>query len=213
MPVVWPWRRHRDARRLSGSTGWTGRNGQPVTREADRPVGDGRLIDAGAPRPAGGQLHGTHLGGLRPIPVGEGSTPRPWPTDRISGRSTAGDPVEILLGDRTLTLLCFLAAHCDGCEAFWEALGDERVATLPEGVSCVVITKGDPVADRQEVTRLSKGISRCPVVMSDEAWNDFQVFGYPFFILVGGSTRTVIAETVGFGWQEVRGMVESAIRE
>ena len=49
-----------------------------------------------------------------------------------------------------------------------------------------------------------------PVVMSDDAWSDYRVLGYPFFVLVEPATLTVVGETVGFGWSDVVSMIRSA---
>ena len=47
--------------------------------------------------------------------------------------------------------------------------------------------------------------------MTDQAWTDYRVSGYPFFVLVDASTRTVIAETVGFGWSDLVRLVQRAV--
>jgi len=50
------------------------------------------------------------------------------------------------------------------------------------------------------------------VIMSEEAWTEYRVLGYPFFVLVDPSTRTVLGETVGFGWSDVVSMIRAARR-
>ena len=59
---------------------------------------------------------------------------------------------------------------------------------------------------------LASGAGGAPVVMSDQAWSDYRVTGYPFFVLVEAGTRTVIGETVGFGWSDITSMVAQAVR-
>ena len=78
---------------------------------------------------------------------------------------------------------------------------------LPADVSCVIITKSASETDVAEVQRLSEGIRRWPVVMTSEAWHQFQVLSYPFFVLVEGTSCDIVGETVGFGWADVRTMV------
>jgi hypothetical protein len=140
-----------------------------------------------------------YLAGLRPIPTGALPTPRPAPTDRISGHAPRGQPVEVLLRRSGRILLCFLATRCDGCESFWQGLGDGASEQLPADVSCVILTKSAPEADVVEVQRL--------VVMTSEAWHQFQVLSYPFFVLVEGASCDVVGETVGFGWADVLTML------
>jgi hypothetical protein len=36
------------------------------------------------------------------------------------------------------------------------------------------------------------------------------VTGYPFFVLVDAPNRTVVGETVGFGWSDVISMIGAA---
>jgi hypothetical protein len=104
-------------------------------------------------------------------------------------------------------LLCFLATRCDGCDSFWQGLGDGASEPLPADVSCVILTKSASEADVVEVQRLSEEIGRWPVVMTSEAWHQFQVLSYPFFVLVEGASCDIVGETVGFGWADVRTMV------
>jgi hypothetical protein len=53
-------------------------------------------------------------------------------------------------------------------------------------------------------------VSGVPVVMSDNAWLDYQVLAYPSFVLVDSPTGRVVGETVGIGWDDVRSMLEAA---
>jgi hypothetical protein len=53
-------------------------------------------------------------------------------------------------------------------------------------------------------------VSGVPVVMSDNAWLDYQVLAYPSFVLVDSPSSRVVGETVGIGWDDVRSMLEAA---
>jgi hypothetical protein len=77
-------------------------------------------------------------------------------------------------------------------------------------VSTVVVTKGPATTEPAAVEQVAAGITRVPVIMSDEAWTDYRVTGYPFFVLVDAPARTVVGETVGFGWPDVISMVRTA---
>jgi hypothetical protein len=126
------------------------------------------------------------------------------------GVSPEGRRLEVRLADGgPQVLVAFLATRCDGCEEFWAGIraGAEG---LPASVEIVVVTKGPETVDPVEVARMASGIGSVPVVMSDQAWIDFQVMGYPFFILVDATERCVIGETVGFGWTDIVAMVRSA---
>ncbi len=149
--------------------------------------------------------------GLRPIPSGPVAGDRPVPALDIVGVGPKGSRVEIPVGSLgTLTLLCFLHVRCDGCEEFWRGLRDDTPSELPPGVSAVVITKGPGSVDPDEVAGAAAGVTLVPVVMSDDAWADYRVTGYPFFVLVDPAGGTVIGETVGFGWSDVVSMLEAS---
>ena len=151
------------------------------------------------------------VAGLRPIPSGPRSGGEERPAEDIVGEDPAGRPIEVRLGTLDApVLLCFLHIRCDGCEEFWSGLGQGRGSECLEAVSVVAVTKGAGSVDRGEVARAAAGVTGVPVVMSDGAWADYRVTGYPFFVLVDPLTRTVVGETVGFGWPDVRSMVRAA---
>ena len=135
------------------------------------------------------------VAGLRPIPSGIGDAAPSWPAVDLHGARPDGTPVTVALAevDRPL-LLVFLTTDCDGCGLFWEGLSDP-----PTGVTAVVVTKAPGAVDPIEVDRLATA----PVVMSDAAWADYRVTGYPFLVLVDPSERRIVAESVGFAWSDV----------
>jgi hypothetical protein len=150
----------------------------------------------------------TFLQGLRPIPTGGLEGRQPWPATDIVGSAPSGEALHVSIDDFAGPLLVvFLSLHCDGCDGFWDGLRDDAEPELPEGVDVVVVTKGETAVSRSEVARAATGIGRVPVVMSDQAWADYHVLGYPFFALVDAPTRSVVAETVGFGWSDVAGLL------
>jgi hypothetical protein len=150
------------------------------------------------------------VAGLRPIPSASSTE---WSRRRatdVVGTSPEGRQLEVRLADvGPQVLLAFLSTHCNGCDEFWAGMSDVAAQDLPASVSTVVVTRGPDSVDPAEVGRLASG-SKVPVVMSDQAWVDFQVMGYPLFILVDAAQRCVIGESVGFGWTDIVAMVRSA---
>jgi hypothetical protein len=174
--------------------------------------------------PPGSQPPGSHLpagpshplgdpafvAGLRPIPSGRLSGGDKRPAEDLVGEDPTGRPIEVRLGSLGgPVLLCFLHTRCDGCQEFWSGLGEGGGSELGS-LSVVAVTKGVGSVDRDEVARAAAGVVGVPVVMSEGAWADYQVTGYPFFVLVDPITRTVVGETVGFGWPDVRSMIRAA---
>ena len=65
---------------------------------------------------------------------------------------------------------------------------------LPGRSRAVIVTKGPDREVPAEVRAQANG--RIPVVMSTEAWVDYEVPGSPFFVLVDGSTGTKVGQGV-----------------
>lgn len=136
----------------------------------------------------------------------------------MEGATPAGRPISVPLGGgycpdggpSARLLLAFLHVNCDGCDQYWRGFADPGQIGLPPGVSTAVVTKGPASVAVDAVAAAAAGVDAVPVVMSDQAWSDYRVSGYPFFVLVDVDGRTVIGETVGFGWADVLGMVASA---
>jgi hypothetical protein len=151
------------------------------------------------------------VSGLRSLPSGRlGEHERRQAADIVGSRPD-GSPVEVRIADLPRPLLvAFLHTRCDGCHHFWRGLRDGADGLLPGAVDAVIVTKGAGPVEPGEVARLSRGITRVPVVMSDRAWADYRVLGYPFFAVVDPASGTVVAETVGLGWTDVTSVVAAA---
>jgi hypothetical protein len=151
------------------------------------------------------------VAGLRPIPSGLADAQPGWAAPDISGVRPSGSRLEAPIdGFDQLVLLAFLTTRCDGCDEFWRGLRDDERVELPGSVSTVVVTRGPGTLSPAGVEQVAAGINRVPVIMSDGAWTDYRVTGYPFFVLVDAPTRMVIGETVGFGWTDVISMIGAA---
>ena len=155
-------------------------------------------------------LDRTFTSGLRPIPMvnpvddGEARTGAD-----IDGMDPSGSPVTIQMGNfEQPVLLAFLHIRCDGCEEYWRGFGDAERA-WPRSVSPVVVTRGPEIVDPVEVGQAALGYGEVPVVMGDQAWTDYRVPTYPFFVVVDVPSRTILGETVGLGWNDVISMIRS----
>jgi hypothetical protein len=134
-----------------------------------------------------------------------------WAGSDLRGTDPDGRPVRVdLAGVDRPVLLVFLATRCDGCDQFWVGLGAGAEPALDEVVP-VVVTRGPDSVPVAEVAALADGLRGVPVVMSDRAWTDYRVTGYPFIVLVEPSSRRILAETVGFGWSDVLSTVRAGL--
>ena len=113
----------------------------------------------------------------------------------IAGVTPTGDARAVAVDNSDhLTLLGFLSSGCTSCGAFWEALQDPAKLQLPDHTRVVIVTKG---VDREVPSEVrSKTTGRVPVVMSTDAWLDYQVPGSPFFVLVDGTTGRKVGQGV-----------------
>jgi len=139
------------------------------------------------------------VAGLRPVPSGLDDEAPPWPAADLAGIRPDGSPVSCTLGTSGRpVLLVFLTTKCDGCDVFWTGL-----AQPPADTDVVIVTKGPGEVEPGEVDVLASGLSQVEVVMSDAAWSDYRVTGYPFLVLVERGTRTILGEAVAFGWSDI----------
>jgi hypothetical protein len=113
----------------------------------------------------------------------------------IAGLTPTGDARAVAVDNSDdFTLLGFLSSGCTGCGAFWDALQDPGRLQLPDRTRVVIVTKGPDREIPAEVQ--AKATGRVPVVMSTEAWLDYEVPGSPFFVLVDGATGRKVGQGV-----------------
>ncbi|HEY4946867.1 MAG TPA: hypothetical protein VII19_03140 [Acidimicrobiales bacterium] len=140
-----------------------------------------------------------------PLPGERSSTSAPT----IAGVTPSGDALAVSpTGSDRLTLLAFLSSGCASCVGFWKDLHRPDELGLPPHTRLVVITKGPEMEIPGEVgAQAPPGI---PVVMSTEAWGDYEVPGSPFFVLVDGSSGRRIGEGVANRFGQVAELVRRA---
>ena len=102
------------------------------------------------------------------------------------------------------TLLAFLSSGCRSCGRFWDGLRRAGHPDLGTDTRLVIVTKGLDAESPTELGRVAEGVE---IIMSTEAWSSFEVPGTPFFILVDGSSGSVVGEGTALGWDEVRNLV------
>src|ERR1019366_949394 len=173
----------------------------------------------GDPSATGRDAHGHH-GGVDPssravhVPFTLGP-PLPGERDSVSaptiaGVTPGGDALALTVsGHDTLTLIAFLSSGCSTCAGFWDALQRPHELGLPEGVRLLVVTKGPEFESAAEVR--SKAHERLEVIMSTEAWGDYEVPGSPFFVLVDGASARRIGEGVANHFNQVAELVRRAV--
>jgi hypothetical protein len=158
--------------------------------------------------PRGGQARAAPVTIGPPLPGRRDSVSAP----AIGGTTPRGDALAVAPAESgDLTLLAFLSSGCTTCTGFWAALAEpDQVARL-EGVRTVVVTKGPESEMASEVGSLAA--PGLPVVMSTEAWKDYEVPGSPFFVLVDGRLGRRIGEGVAQHFAQIADLVRRARAE
>ena len=148
-----------------------------------------------------------------PVEMSAGPAGMTWvPAPAVAGLTPSGDAraVSVDNSDR-LTLLGFLSSGCPSCAGFWEALQQPDHLGLPDQTRVVIVTKGPELEITRRCRPLTSG--QIPVLMSTEAWHDYQVPGSPFFVLVDGTTGQKIGQGVAAQIDQLVDLVRRAQSE
>jgi len=156
-------------------------------------------LDAGAPRAGAREfrLDATSRPVAAPEPRAE------WAAAHdVAGVSVAGEIVSTrLVGVEHDTVLAFLSTGCASCEVFWRELADPSTLRLPDGTRLLVVTQGPELESSGWLADLvPPGLD---VLMSTEAWRDYEVPGSPHIVYVDGRTGRVRGEGTGQSWHQV----------
>lgn len=127
----------------------------------------------------------------------------------LVGQTPSGEAAAVaVVGTTHDTLLAFLSSGCLTCAGFWKALGARGDLGLPASMRVVAITKGPGDESQSAVRPLAPG-GRA-VLMSTQAWVDYEVPGSPYFVHVSGSSGRVVGEGTASTWEQVVNLVSRA---
>jgi hypothetical protein len=144
-----------------------------------------------------------------PVPVGLASGGASGAAAHdVAGRTPAGEAAVVaVLGVAHDTLLAFLSSGCLTCAGFWEALGAGGDLGLPADMRVVAVTKDPGEESAAAIRGLAPGQT---VVMSTQAWFDYEVPGSPYFVHVNATTGRVAGEGTASTWEQVVSLVSRA---
>ena len=127
----------------------------------------------------------------------------------VVGTTPDGEAIAIAVGDRRNdTVVAFLSSGCDTCVGFWDAFARSDSPSLPDGARLVVVTKGPEAESIARVRDLAApGV---PVVMSSEAWGDYNVPVAPYFVWVDGASGKVVGEGAAGTWAHLLDLLGQA---
>jgi hypothetical protein len=124
----------------------------------------------------------------------------------LDGTSPDGRPLSVDLQGDDPQLIAFLSTSCGICTSLWERMQSGALAAESPQLRSVVVTKSASLEDTDRVQELT-GAGDVPTVMSTQAWEDYEIPGSPYFLLVGGDPRDVIGEGPVSGWADLSAIV------
>lgn len=167
----------------------------------------------------GDEQEGALPAGAPPFKVADQvSIPRTYPVEGreewseghdVTGTTLAGEVVAArVVGSEQDTLIAFLSSGCAGCVGFWDELSTPGRWALPEGSRLLVVAKDE---HDESVSLLAE---LCPpgvdLVMSGQAWSDYEVPGSPYVVVVDGPTGRVKGEGSGTSFSQLSALVSQA---
>jgi hypothetical protein len=120
----------------------------------------------------------------------------------IAGQTLAGDAVKLsLAAGAPPTLLAFMGSGCNVCVPLWQGL--EGDIPLSAGTRLTVVTKGP---ERERLARLLElAPTDVDVVMSTQAWHDFEIPAMPHFVLVDGGE--IAGRGSATSWEQIASLL------
>ena len=99
------------------------------------------------------------------------------------------------------TLVAFMSTTCSTCEHFWEGFQSDEVLATLGNTRLVIVTRSPQDELAAEVARLAP--DGMPLVMSSAAWDNYQVPGSPYFVMVDGASGVITGEGSASSWDKL----------
>lgn len=129
------------------------------------------------------------------------------PAHDIAGQSVSGELVHArVIGVEHDTVLLFLSSGCGSCAVFWEELA--RGVPLPSGTRLLVVPQGPEDESVAALAELAP--ADVDVVLSSQAWRDYEVPGAPHVVLAHGPSGRIRGEGTGQSLRQVAELLARA---
>lgn len=140
----------------------------------------------------GAGLEGEHSHGSQQLALTRRRS-QPVSDRSVSGVTPDGEPLVIsLAASPDPTLIAFLSTTCSSCTPFWEGLAYSPMHFGGHPHRVLIVTLGESEESPTRAQSMARGSA--DVVMSSQAWSEFEVPGAPYFVLVEGDTGQVVGE-------------------
>ncbi|MDH3190287.1 MAG: hypothetical protein OEM39_06565 [Acidimicrobiia bacterium] len=129
----------------------------------------------------------------------------------ISGVDPDGQPVTLspTLGSHS-ALIAFLSTSCSSCTVFWENLDQPEMVFGGRTHRVIVATMGPNDESPTRAASLRRG--KADVVMSTQAWEDYEVPGAPYFV-VADPADGILGEGSADTFQALVGFLEDSLND
>jgi hypothetical protein len=140
---------------------------------------------------------------LLPAPaVRQPAEPEFGPAHDVTGETLDGEIVSArVVGVDHDTLLLFLSSGCVTCETFWAELGTAGGIHLPSATRLLVVPQS--ATDESPADLAALAPDGVDVVLSSDAWRDYEVPGSPHVVFVDGPTGRIRGEGTGQSLHQV----------
>ncbi len=124
----------------------------------------------------------------------------------VAGVSPGGGALKVsVTATDQLILLAFLSSGCRTCERFWKAFADPALRLPGVGTRLVIVGQDAKYESEKVFARLvPPGVK---AVLSSQAWEDYDVPGSPYLVLVDGGSGRVLGSGTAPDWEQMRGML------
>jgi len=127
----------------------------------------------------------------------------------IVGTKPGGGAGMITVAGPQPTLLAFMSSGCAVCQGFWDDFAG-RIDVPGGSARLVIVTKGPDQESESAVAALAP--SHHQLLMSSQAWADYDVPVSPYFILVEGSGE-VAGEGAAMNWAQLTKLIREATED
>jgi hypothetical protein len=149
-------------------------------------------------------------GESRYVPQRPLADPRMGVAADITGLTLEQAAISVSMRDRqfTGTLLAFLSSGCLTCYEFWSAL---TAPELPTGARAVIVTKDHTDESLAKIQELAP--RETLVVLSSEAWSNYDVPGAPYFVWVESESGSIQGVGAATQWASVQKLLADSLAE
>lgn len=131
---------------------------------------------------------------------------------QVTGITPDGEPVVMSLGiGSDPTLVAFLSTTCSTCTPFWEGLQSSLMHFGGHRHRVVIVTLGESEESPTRAQSLAK--HEVDVVMSSTTWQDFEVPGAPYFVLLEPGSGRVVGEGSAMTFESLEEFLSDATND